>query len=463
MAYEDEDELNKWLSSQSAPNLEAAPTPAPAASGGSPWDRARELMTKQSNMSFTPSKQQEVKAAEAPGRDDWKTVLAMAINLIGNKGKDAGQLMMAGEDQYNKKLARWQDQNNPQALNQQRLQQAQLANMERQGFDADRKVLGDQVSQEMQVAGAQQGQNNADRQFNQSNENHLDAMAEQQGNAMRQEAQFAETGARSDKHFDATQGLTREQMAQAKALADAQRAQSAGQFNATQRQAQTFHEDAQNQHLDDMMTRAGEQHREREADLEKAGIAAREKAAAAERQTKNDLVSQSSGYSNDAAESLAMLPHLKVVNDILDRYKGKKDIPGLGAFDSAIEPGSWTERSLRAERGQQFIDDTIAMRQAIGRGATMDIKKISGANVPETERAILMLQAGAGKMDERTARSAIKQLSAATKADLRGRAANREQAARDVLRGYGMESYLDPDPEPVPLQVGRYSGLRKVQ
>lgn len=469
MTYaEDEDDLNKWLGSQAAPDFgsaQPASTEAPAASGGGggKWSHARELMAKQAGMQFTPSKQAEVKAEAAPERGDWKTILAMAIDLFANKGQNAGKLMMSGEDIYNNKLAQWKQQNSPAALNQQRLQQAQLANMERSGFDADRKVLGDQVGQELQVAQAEQGQANADRQFNQSNENHLDAMAEAQGNAIRQEAQFAETGARSDKHFDATQGLTREQMAQSKALADAQRAQSAGQFNASQRQAQAFHEDAQNQHLDDMMTRSGQQHRDRELELEKAGMAAREKAAATERQTKNDLVSQSSSYSNDAKEALAVLPHLKTVNDILDRYKGQKDIPGLGKFDSAIEPGSWTERSLRATRGQQFIDDTLAMRGAIGRAATMDIKNISGANVPDAERAILMLQSGAGNMDERTAREAIKQMNKATKSELRGRAANREQAARDVLKGYGMENYLDPDPEPVPLQVGRYSGLRKVQ
>jgi hypothetical protein len=449
-----EEEQDEWLRQQAAQASVNQPAQqAPAAPG--PWAKARELMQRQSAMQYKPQQYAEVKPEAAP--DDsttWRTILAMGLNLFGNKGRDVGDIMMQGAQMRNAQLADWQKRNSPDALLARQMQTKQLQNMDRQAFNDERKVLGDQVNQEVAMAGAEQSQANADRSFNRQEERDIAGDVQHQMDQERAAAQFAQTHA-----------LSQEQLRAANANAAASRAQ-----------ALRFHKDAQAQHLADQEFNANESlnaqasaaaraRAEREMELEKAGMAARAKAADQARLERNDLVSQSSNYSNDAREALAMLPQLKTAREIMSKYKGK-DIPGLGKFDASFEPGSFSEQAYRLANGGEFTEDALKMRNALNRLATVDIKNISGAHVPDMERAALMLQAGAGKMDERAAAAAIDQLERATKMELKGRAANREQAARDVLRAYGMDNIFDPEaaapPDEATILTNKY-GLKLVQ
>ena len=80
-------DLDEWLKQQAGDaNLE--PNAPQQADPAGPWARARELMDRQAGMQYTPSKSFNIPAPEkAPERQDWKTILAMGLNLLGNRGR----------------------------------------------------------------------------------------------------------------------------------------------------------------------------------------------------------------------------------------------------------------------------------------------------------------------------------------------------------------------------------------
>lgn len=244
MAYDDEDDLNKWLQSQSAPNLTPQSSyQAPAAEGGGPgvWSKAREMMDRQSAMQYQPQDYSKYLGKSEPAPDraghDFRTILAMAIDLFGNKGRGAGQLMAAGNQTFDAKEAAWKRENGPQAMLARQMQVKQLEGADRAAFNQDRSQLGAQIGQEVQLAGAQQSQQNADRTFAAGRDDHDDAAAQQQLTRQVQEEQFA-----------AGQGLTREQMAQSKALQEQQMRQSAAQSAAARAQSDRHFAAQQEQH-----------------------------------------------------------------------------------------------------------------------------------------------------------------------------------------------------------------------
>lgn len=242
MAFEDDDDLNKWLQSQQAPSLAPQSQQAPAAGGGDTWARARDLMDKQAAMKFQPQDYSQYLGQKeaAPDRTghDFRTILAMALDLFGNKGRGAGQLMQAGNQTFDQKEAAWKRENGPQAQLARQMQVKQLEGADRGAFNQDRAQLGAQIGQETQLAGAQQGQANADRTFAAGRDDHDDAAAQQQLQRQVQEEQFA-----------AGQGLTREQMAQTKSLSERQMAQSAAQAAASRAQARELAEFQANEAL----------------------------------------------------------------------------------------------------------------------------------------------------------------------------------------------------------------------
>lgn len=243
MTYNDqEDDTEEWLRQQAAAaNIEPAQQqPAAGVGGGEgPWSRARELMERQSQMQYKPSQNFSAPKAEAaPDRGDWKTILAMGLDLLANKGRNAGNIAMKGEELNNQRLAQWKDQNGPDAMMRRRLQASQLQQADRAGFDKERAQLGQQIEQERAMAGAQVGQQNADRTFTASRDDHDDQLAQ---NALTRE--------QSDEHFAGTQGLTREQMAQAKGLSEAQMAQTRSLAGAQMAQAREFEQGRQNEAL----------------------------------------------------------------------------------------------------------------------------------------------------------------------------------------------------------------------
>lgn len=177
MAYQDD--TDEWLKQQAAQS-DLLNTDASEADSG-PWARARDLLNRQAAMQYTAPKQfsRPVKAEPVPERDSWKTVLAMALDVLGNKGRNLGGIAMADTEQRNKQLAQWRQENSPAALDARRLRQLQLTNADRQGFEADRRVLGQQAAQEMDIAKAQQAEEQARAQAIQRASEHEDTVGYQ--------------------------------------------------------------------------------------------------------------------------------------------------------------------------------------------------------------------------------------------------------------------------------------------
>jgi len=430
MSYEDEDDLNKWLGSQASSAAAVQPEAAPDR-----WAQARDLMQRQQGLQYKPSAAVAgLKAPTpeaAPERDDWKTVLAMAMSLMTKQGRgNIGQVMMAGEDQYNRRLENWRGRNSPEKMLQQQAAIQQIKNADRQGFEADRKVLGDQASQAMQIANHEQ-----------QADNHLDSMAMQQGNAIRQEAQFAESGERSDRHFDASQGLTREQMAQQAALAAAQRAQAASQFRAGQDFTREQHE----------LTR---QHQTELNNADNAVAMQRAAAAAAAKQRDNTREDEHRNRTLSLQQSEQLKPTTRLIPDInramaiIDNPEYENDLPGVGTLDGNANP-NWTgtlakaTRLLSGPRSEAWKKDDEAMRLAVKNIVEYDLRDLTGAGSAEAEQAREMLRMGGN--NEKQTRLAIRNFKKALELNLRSRGANgNEGIMRGILEPYGWAGIYGP-------------------
>lgn len=265
-----DEEQDEWLRQQAAQaSVNQPETPTPAQAAG-PWARARDLMQRQSQMQYQPQQYAEVKAEAAPKDDTtWRTILAMGLNLLGNKGRDVGDLMMQGTQARNAQIADWQKRNSPDALLARQMQTKQLQNMDRQAFNDERRVLGDQINQEVAMAGAEQSQANADRAFNHQAERDIVGDTDRQLDRERQAEQFA-----------ATQALSREQLRATNANAAAARAQAA-----------RFHQDSIDEALNARRDAAAERQRQYEHDLDKQerGFAHDDAASIRDAQTKKDI------------------------------------------------------------------------------------------------------------------------------------------------------------------------------
>ncbi len=238
MAFDEQDDLSKWLQSQDSPNLAPA-TPA-AAAGPGVWSKARELMDKQSAMQYAPQDYSKYlgQKEEAPSRtgNDFRTILAMALDLFGNKGRGAGQLMQAGNQTFDAKEAAWKRENGPQAQLARQMQVKQLEGADRAAFNQDRSTIAQQAGAEMQMAGAQAQDARDTRNFEHTQERDMAGDIQHQLDQSQSADQFA-TGQKTT-HEQMAQNalLQREQMRASNANSAAQRAQADAHFKAQQEQ-----------------------------------------------------------------------------------------------------------------------------------------------------------------------------------------------------------------------------------
>jgi hypothetical protein len=444
MAYDDEDDLNKWLQSQDAPNLTPQSSyQAPAAGGGDTWARARDLMDKQAAMKFQPQDYSQYLGQKeaAPDRTghDFRTILAMALDLFGNKGRGAGQLMQAGNQTFDQKEAAWKRENGPQAQLARQMQVKQLEGADRGAFNQDRAQLGAQIGQETQLAGAQQGQANADRTFAAGRDDHDDAAAQQQLQRQVQEEQFA-----------SGQGLTRDQMAQSKALSEAQMAQQARLTGAQMGQSDRHFKLGQQQHDRDQAQAL------RLAQAKAEAEAAEKARALAQHNTERgqDLSHQ---LSEETKDERRLLPSLAVVRANMDKYP-EKTLPGVGALNSIEPSGFWgkaaqlinTPEADKTGSTKDFAADNLAMQKAIKDINEFDIRSLSGANAPQAE--VIREQLRMGGNNPQTVRQAMIAFDDLLTKDFQSRASGgREGAMRGLLAPYGREGMIGMPGESDPL------------
>lgn len=343
MAYDDQDDLTKWLQSQEAPNL----TPqAPAAEGGGPgvWSKAREMMDRQAAMQYQPQDYSKYLGKSEPAPDrmghDFRTILAMALDLFGNKGRGAGQLMAAGNQTFDAKEAAWKRENGPQAMLARQMQVKQLEGADRAQFNQDRAQLGAQIGQEVQLAGAQQAQGNADRTFQRQEERDMAADVQHQMDKEQQAEQFA-----------AGQGLTREQMAQSKALQEQQMRQSAAQAAAARAQSDRHFAAQQEQHL---LDQDNQLNRDRDAQAHARAM-------------------QGANFSHDDAQQAARLQTQKDIHDLTHPApvapKGYRVAQGQDAqfrqsMGSPAVMKSILDQAGNAEQIQSTLDELQRLRNA---------------------------------------------------------------------------------------------------
>jgi hypothetical protein len=442
-SYDDDNDLTKWLQSQDAPNLTPQSSwqaPQQDAQGGpGVWSKARDMMDRQAAMQYQPQDYSKYlgKSEAAPDRSghDFRTILAMALDLFGNKGRGAGQLMAAGNQTFDQKEAAWKRDNGPQAMLARQMQVKQLEGADRAAFNQDRSQLGAQIGQEVQLAGAQQAQGNADRTFGASRDDHDDALAQQQLQRQVQEEQFG-----------ASQGLTREQMAQAKALQEAQMRQSAGQFGAGQAQAARFHQDQLN-------------YQQQQQEIERQRIAAQQAqaaAAAAQHATERgqDLSHQ---LSEETKDERRLLPSLAVVRANMDKYP-ENTLPGIGPLNSVEPNGFWgkaaqfinTPEADKTGSRKDFAADNLAMQKAMKDINEFDIRALSGANAPQAE--VIREQLRMGGNNPQTVRQAIIAFDDLLTKDFQSRASGgRQEAMRGLLAPYGREGVIGMPGETDPL------------
>lgn len=441
MAYDDQDDLNKWLQSQGSPNL----TPqAPAAEGGpGVWSKARAMMDRQAAMQYQPQDYSKYlgQSEAAPDRTghDFRTILAMALDLFGNKGRGAGQLMAAGNQTFDAKEAAWKRDNGPQAMLARQMQVKQLEGADRAAFNQDRSQLGAQIGQEVQLAGAQQAQGNADRTF-----------ARQEERDMAGDVQHQLDQEQSASQFAAGQGLTREQMAQSKALQEAQMRQSAGQAAAGRAQALQFHNDAMAQH-------AADQEQAAKLAADRLAAVQAQRAAAAEARTAAAEPKLIREYNKDTTFPRAQAEQIDTLDAISKKYEGK-DMPGVGGWD-----GRWGGRLIDyvgSALGNEKSLDAETVTNAKAQLADLAQRLRSGAAGPDKEKLAYEIQVGAQPgASEAQFRTAIKSARAHVRNELNTQAAGREGQARKALKAGGLDKWLDGGPPTPSFDPTAYGGV----
>lgn len=180
MAYDDEDDLNKWLSSQQAPQLEAAP--APQQEGA--WSRAAKLLGSSGYGDSEP--------APKTGDISWKTVLGMVLS------KDPGAALMADADAKSRAVDAWAKRHSPEAMFD---RQQQLAGMVMQEDAAKRAQAAQDFQQERAMANDIEQAANTDWQH--SHTEGRDKAQDQHWSAEEQRAR--DQMAQADAHFSQSQ------------------------------------------------------------------------------------------------------------------------------------------------------------------------------------------------------------------------------------------------------------------
>ena len=429
MAYDDDD-LNNWLQSQASPDL----TPqAPAAGGGGPgvWGRAREMMDRQAAMQYQPQDYSKYLAKSEPAPDrmghDFRTILAMALDLFGNKGRGAGQLMAAGNQSFDAKNAAWKRENGPQAMLARQMQIKQLEGADRAQFNQDRSQIGAQIGQELQIGRAEQDAARDQRDFDHKLERDIAGDVQHQLDKEQQQSQFDTSQARMAEQFTAGQQLTREQMRQSAAQAAASRAQSDRHFQSGQ----------------DFTREQSELTRQHQAELAaaraQAAAQARADAAAARQPALDARLTREFNKDTEYEQSLAQLI------DSADKITPKKgDIPGVGVVDGSF----WgrTRDAIGATLGDKTSQQAERMTAIKDRLADLSQRMESGAAGPVSEEVRYQIQVGAQPgATESEFRTAMKLAREHVGGRLKRSATARGPQARAALAASGIDGWLGPE------------------
>jgi hypothetical protein len=165
MAYEDIDWTKADELLQQA--QQQARAPAPQQDAPNTWQQAMDTVQRYQQQSAANTPQRSMPADEAPPeKDDSKTYWAMALSLLGNRGRDLGGIMQSSADDYNKRLGAWEQRNSPDAKMDRQLKLAQLQ-------QADRAPAAQAFQEANQLAGTMQADNSAKTQQDQFNRKQL--------------------------------------------------------------------------------------------------------------------------------------------------------------------------------------------------------------------------------------------------------------------------------------------------
>jgi hypothetical protein len=346
--------------------------------------------------------------------DDWKMLLAMGLNLLGNKGKDIGQIAMAATSLRNQRIDQWHAQNSPEAQLKRELQLAQLRN-------ADQDLASAEVQEAAQLA------------------TQLRADAAAKENVRQFDAQQT---TRASEHAD-----RRARMGQDQAQFDLKLAEDARQSRA---QIGLGYSNLK-LHRDEIAAANSRNDADNAAAIERAriGAAARAAAAAGRQGTTDARLSREFNKDTEYEQSLAQL-----LDDAGKLTPAKGDIPGVGVLDgSAI---GRTRDAVGATLGRKHSLQAERMAGVKARLADLSQRMESGAAGPVSEELRYQIQVGAQpRATESQFRTAIKLAREHVSGRLKGAAAGREGNAMHVLKARGLQSWVgDLQPPSAASNVG---------
>lgn len=146
MAFDDTDwtQVLKQLQDSQQPQQAAAPQQ-------DTWAKALDTIQRYQQQTNQSLPQRSLPADEpAPENNDSKTYWAMALSLLGNRGRDLGSILQASADDYSKRLGDWEKRNTPDAKLDREMKLAQLQQMDHAQSDKTFAQAG-------QLAGLMQG------------------------------------------------------------------------------------------------------------------------------------------------------------------------------------------------------------------------------------------------------------------------------------------------------------------
>lgn len=205
MAYDPNDPNMDWQAAlqmlQAQPQAQAQPQQQ-----SNTWSQALDTIQKYQSQNAPAAR--AAPAAEAPPEKEGTfgpSFWAMALDVLGNNGKDLGGILSQSADNYNKRLSGWEARNSPDAKLDRELKMAQLA-------QADRAPQHEAFQEAGQLAEGMRGDRqltNQENQFTQGQQqaralkqaemlaHHGDEVYSQQGMNSRQAQQIAAENARS--------------------------------------------------------------------------------------------------------------------------------------------------------------------------------------------------------------------------------------------------------------------------
>lgn len=394
-----------------------------------PFTRALQMLERRN--ATTPQRQYQAPEREsAPERNDWRMLLAMGLNLIGNKGRDLGQIALASEDQYNRQLEAWRQRNSPDAM----LDRDAKVLALRQG---EQKLASAPVKDAQELASTLQAQDNAEeavRQFNTADERartfHTDDITQQELARALSADQFNRQLTSTDANARAARGL---QWAGLK--------QAGEHYAAQDRLARD-----QMSQQEAMAARAAEQQRAL-AELQQSGLNTRNSAdiaarsaieqQKAAREAERQLSTESRQFNLDTAMPQRMAGQLERISRVTDKYGANGDIPGVGTYDSSSVGNFFANvgAALGTERGL----DAKELNNARATLADLAQRDVSGAGGAEAEALRIQMQSGAQPgATEAEFRTGIAAAQQYVKMVLSAQATGREEAASNVMRSSGL-------------------------